>query len=492
MSEQTDYPLIFERSQPGRRGVSLPASDVPRKRVADLLPPQALREKPPALPEVSEVDVVRHYTGLSRRNHGVDNGFYPLGSCTMKYNPKINEDMAGLPGFAGLHPYTPEELSQGALKLMYELEQYLSEIAGMARTTLQPAAGAHGELTGMLIVKAYHRHKGQDRRQVIVPDSAHGTNPASAAMCGFDVVTVKSDATGGVDLEELRRLVGPNTAALMLTNPSTLGLFEKNIAEIARIVHDAGGLLYYDGANANAICGVSRPGDMGFDIVHFNLHKTFSTPHGGGGPGAGSVGVTAELVPFLPRPLVAFDGNRYGLDYSGPLSIGRVRTFYANFGVLVKAYTYIRMLGPDGLLRMSKDAVLNANYVMNGLRPYYHIPYPGPCQHEFVASAVRQKKHGVRALDVAKRLLDFGIHPPTIYFPLIVEEALMIEPTETESKETLDRFISVMAEIAREAEQEPDKVQNAPYTTPVGRLDETRAARHPDLAWRPKRKEEDG
>jgi len=483
---QGSVPLIFEKGAPGRRAYELPELDVDERSVEELIPAELLRREPPALPEVSEPEAVRHFIALSRRNYGVDVGFYPLGSCTMKYNPKINELAASLPGFAHIHPYQPEETVQGALELMYTLEQYLCEIAGMSRATLQPAAGAHGELLGLMIMKAYHESRGEGHRvEIIVPDSAHGTNPASAAMCGYKVVQVRSNERGSVDVEELRRLVGPNTAGLMLTNPNTLGLFEEDILEVAQIVHDAGGLLYYDGANANAILGRCRPGDMGFDIVHFNLHKTFSTPHGGGGPGAGPIAVREDLVPFLPVPMVEKDGDRYYLDYDRPHAVGRIKAFYGNFGVLVRAYTYIRRLGAEGLRAVSEQAVINANYLMTRLAEYYELPYKRRCMHEFVLSGVRQKKHGVRTLDIAKRLLDFGVHAPTVYFPLIVDEAIMIEPTETESKETLDEFVEIMIRIAREAEENPDVVRTAPHNTPVKRLDEARAARHPVLCWCP-------
>ncbi|MCL4368047.1 MAG: aminomethyl-transferring glycine dehydrogenase subunit GcvPB [Actinobacteria bacterium] len=472
-------------SSPGRRGYSLPSLDVPAVDPASVLPPELLRTRPARLPELSEVDVVRHFTALSRRNHGVDNGFYPLGSCTMKYNPKVNEYLAGLPGLALLHPYQPEESVQGALELMFRTERFLAEITGMDRVTLQPAAGAHGEFTGMAIIRAYHANRGRQRHKVLIPDSAHGTNPATAAMCGYQVVQVPSDERGGVDLQALRELADHDVAALMLTNPNTLGLFDENIGEIAQIVHDAGGLLYYDGANANAILGYCRPGDMGFDVMHLNLHKTFSTPHGGGGPGSGPVGVKAELEPFLPVPTVESDGERYRLDYDRPLSIGKVRSFYGNFGVIVKAYAYIMSMGPEGLRRVSENAVINANYLLAKLKADYDLPYDRFCKHEFVLSGRRQKAgHGVRTLDIAKRILDFGYHPPTVYFPLIVEEAIMIEPTETESRETLDAFAAAMAQIAREAEGEPEKVKGAPYDTPVGRLDEALAARKPDLRFR--------
>lgn len=479
-------PLIFELSSPGRKAYSLPACDVPDRDIRSLIPEGFLRADEPDLPEVSEVDVVRHYTRLSQLNHGVDIGFYPLGSCTMKYSPKVNEWAARLPGFSWLHPYEPEELVQGALQLMYELQQYLAEIGGVDKVSLQPAAGAHGELTGLLIIRAYHRHRGElQRDKIIVPDSAHGTNPASAAMTGCRIVEVKSDARGGVDLGELEKVLDERVAALMLTNPNTLGLFDENIVRIARMVHEKGGLLYYDGANANAIMGYSRPGDMGFDVVHFNLHKTFSTPHGGGGPGSGPVGVKEKLIPFLPVPTVGFDGQRYFLEYDRPLSIGQVKAFYGNFGVMVKAYAYIRALGAEGLKRVSENAVLNANYVMRKLQKWYDLPYDRHCKHEFVVNPRRIKERtGVKTLDIAKRLLDYGVHPPTVYFPLIVDEALMIEPTETESQEALDYFVWAMGQIAEEAERDTEKVKTAPHTTPVGRLDEAQAARRPVLRWR--------
>ncbi|TCZ80995.1 glycine dehydrogenase subunit 2 [Paenibacillus albiflavus] len=477
-----DKALIFELSHPGRVGYSLPVCDVPEQKLTDLIPAKLLRQQPAELPEVYEVDVIRHYTALSRRNFGIDNGFYPLGSCTMKYNPKINEDVARFAGFAKIHPYQPEESIQGALELLYNLQQDLAALTGMDRVTLQPAAGAHGEWTGLMMIKAYHESRGEARTKVIVPDSAHGTNPASATVAGFETVTIKSNDRGLVNIDELKKAVGSDTAALMLTNPNTLGLFEEQITEIAAIVHDAGGLLYYDGANTNAIMGITRPGDMGFDVVHLNLHKTMSTPHGGGGPGAGPVGVKSLLVPFLPTPMVERnEAGQYYFDYNYPESIGRVKGFYGNFGILVRAYTYMRTLGPDGLRKVSEYAVLNANYMMARLAPYYDIPFKQACKHEFVMSGNRQKEHGVRTLDIAKRLLDFGYHPPTIYFPLNVEESIMIEPTETESKETLDSFIDTMIQIAQEAIDDPELVIHAPYSTVVSRLDETLAARKPVL-----------
>jgi len=484
--------LIFEKGAPGRRSDVLPALDVPAQPLESLIPAEFLRADPAPLPEVSEIEVVRHYTHLSQRNFGVDNGFYPLGSCTMKYNPKVNEEIAALPGFARIHPCQDERTTQGALRLLYELEQYLAEIAGMRRVTLQPAAGAHGEITGLMIIKAYHEQRGEGHRNIVlIPDGAHGTNPASATLADYETVELRSDTRGGVDVAHLEEVLAAHEgriAALMMTNPNTLGVFDENIVAIARRVHDAGGQLYYDGANANAILGITRPGDMGFDVVHFNLHKTCSTPHGGGGPGAGPIGVAEHLVPFLPGPLPAHTPERgYYWEDAGPLSIGRVRANHGNFLILVRAYTYIRANGGEGLRRISESAVLNANYVMRALQDLYELPYDRACMHEFVFSANRQKRLGVHALDIAKRLLDFGIHPPTIYFPLIVPEALMIEPTETETRETLDEFIALMRQIAREAEEQPALILEAPHATPVGRLDQTLAARKPDLRWQPDR-----
>lgn len=475
--------LIFELSSPGRPGIVFPANDVPEVSPQELLPVEFIREQEVPLPEASEGDVVRHFVRLSRLNFGVDVGFYPLGSCTMKYNPKIAEDAAALSGFANLHPYQPAELCQGALQLMAETQRDLAEITGMDAFTLQPAAGAHGEMTGMLIIKAYLESKGETgRTKVIVPDSAHGTNPATATLCGFQVVEVKSDQRGGVDLEALKQVLGPDVAALMLTNPSTLGLFEDNIKEIADLVHQAGGLLYYDGANLNAIMGYARPGDMGFDVVHLNLHKTFGTPHGGGGPGAGPVGVKAALEPFLPKPVIRQQDGKYLLDYQCPQSIGRVKAFFGNFGVVVKAYTYIKALGGKGLKEASEYAVLNANYLMKCLAQELRVPFPRTCMHEFVAAPPADMKElGIKTLDIAKRLLDYGYHPPTVYFPLIVEEAIMIEPTETESKETLDEFAANLIKVLEEARENPTTLKNAPYTTPVRRLDEVIAARKPIL-----------
>lgn len=479
-----DQPLIFELTKSGRTGYSLPSLDVPEASAEELIPSEYLRSEEAELPEVSELDIMRHYTALSNRNHGVDSGFYPLGSCTMKYNPKINENVARMAGLAHIHPLQDESTVQGALELMYDLQEHLIEITGMDEVTLQPAAGAHGEWTGLMMIRAYHEaNKDNKRTKVIVPDSAHGTNPASATVAGFETITVKSNDQGLVDLEDLKRVVGDDTAALMLTNPNTLGLFEENILEMAKIVHDAGGKLYYDGANLNAVLSKARPGDMGFDVVHLNLHKTFTGPHGGGGPGSGPVGVKADLIPYLPKPVLVKRDNKYTFDYDRPQSIGRVKPFYGNFGINVRAYTYIRTMGPDGLKAVTEYAVLNANYMMRRLSDAYDLPFDRHCKHEFVLSGKRQKKLGVRTLDIAKRLLDFGYHPPTIYFPLNVEECIMIEPTETESKETLDSFIDAMLQIAREAEENPEIVQEAPHTTVVSRLDETTAARKPILRY---------
>ncbi|MFZ3577894.1 aminomethyl-transferring glycine dehydrogenase subunit GcvPB [Virgibacillus sp. DJP39] len=479
-----NFPIIFERSKEGRTSYSLPDLDVPELDINDGLDDAYVRKNAPDLPEVSELEIMRHYTGLSRRNYGVDSGFYPLGSCTMKYNPKINEDVARMDGFSHIHPYQDPKTVQGALEMLYDLQTSLREITGMHEVSLQPAAGAHGEWTGLMMIRAYHEANGDiARTKVIVPDSAHGTNPASATVAGFEAVTVKSNEKGLVDLDDLRRVVGNDTAALMLTNPNTLGLFETEILEMAKIVHEAGGKLYYDGANLNAIMGYTRPGDMGFDVVHLNLHKTFTGPHGGGGPGSGPVGVSKELEPYLPKPLLVKGEDGYTFEYDRPNSIGRVKPYYGNFGINLRAYTYIRTMGGEGLKKVSEYAVLNANYMMRKLEKEFDLPYPQHCKHEFVLSGKRQKKLGVRTLDMAKRLLDYGYHPPTIYFPLNVEEALMVEPTETESKETLDGFIDTMIEISEEAKNDPEKVQEAPHTTIVKRMDETTAARKPILRY---------
>lgn len=475
--------LIFEHSKEGKIGTNLPQLDIESQTID--IPSDYIREKPPELPEVSEIDVVRHYTALSGRNHGLDNGFYPLGSCTMKYNPKINEEIANFEGFAGLHPYMPEEYAQGALEVIYNMDKILCEITGMDRVSLQPSAGAHGELTGLMIIKAYHQSNNDSKRDtIIIPDSAHGTNPASVSMVGYKTIQVKSNENGGVDIESLKQLVGENTAGLMLTNPNTLGLFDENILEITKIIHDAGGLVYYDGANLNAIMGITRPGDMGFDVVHINLHKTFSTPHGGGGPGSGPVGVKERLKKFLPVPLVNKKGDKYWFDYDRPKSIGKVKSFYGNFGVVLKAYAYILTIGAEGLKNASETAVLNANYLKSKLKEKYNIAYNRTCMHEFVLAGIKEKAGEISTLDIAKRLIDHGIHPPTIYFPLIVREAMMIEPTETESKETLDEFVEIMNRIADEAKTHHELLKEAPHNTPVRRLNETQAARQPVLRWR--------
>ena len=469
------YKLIFERSHEGRRAYDLPELDVP---AVDAIPENMKNGAKLDLPELGEVDLVRHYTNLSRRNFGVDNGFYPLGSCTMKYNPKINEEAATY--FDDMHPLLDEDMCQGSLRLMYDLEKCLCEICGMDAFTLQPAAGAHGELTGLMHIRAYHESRGDTKRKtIIVPDAAHGTNPASAVMAGFTVKEIKSAPDGGVDLDALREAVGEDTAGLMLTNPSTLGLFERNIKEIAKIVHDAGGLLYYDGANLNAIMGIVRPGDMGFDVMHINLHKTFSTPHGGGGPGSGPVGVKKHLMPFMPVPVLVEEEGMIHLDYDRPQSFGRVKNFFGNFGVMVRAYTYIRSLGGAGLKEASENAVLNANYIMNALRGTYEIPHDRICMHECVIAPGELMDYGIHTTDIAKALIDRGYHPPTIYFPLIVHEVMMTEPTESESRETLDEFIEAMKDIAREAKEDPESIHSCPKTTPIGRPDETAAARKP-------------
>ncbi|HIV81364.1 MAG TPA: aminomethyl-transferring glycine dehydrogenase subunit GcvPB [Candidatus Salinicoccus merdavium] len=479
-----NFPLIFERSKEGRNGYNLPALDVPEVNLEEEVDAAYVRKVEANLPEVDELELMRHYTGLSNRNFGILSGFYPLGSCTMKYNPVINEDVVRLPGFSHIHPYQDTSTIQGALEMMYDLQVHLEEITGMDEITLQPAAGSQGEWTALMIFKAFHNANGDSHRdEVIVPDSAHGTNPSSAAVAGFKVVEVKSNDKGLVDVEDLRKVVNENTAALMLTNPNTLGLFETEILEMSEIVHEAGGKMYYDGANLNAIMGYTRPGDMGFDAVHLNLHKTFTGPHGGGGPGSGPIGVTEELKPYLPKPVVTEKDGVYDFDYDLPQSIGMVKTYYGNFGINVRAYTYIRTLGAEGLKKVSESAVLNANYIMRGLEDKFELPFTQHCKHEFVISGNKQKKQGVTTLDIAKRLMDFDIHPPTVYFPLIVDEALMIEPTETESKETLDHFIDTMNQIADETENNQDIIHSAPHKTSVKRLDETTASRKPVLRW---------
>jgi glycine dehydrogenase subunit 2 len=476
--------LLMERSVPGRVGVIAPPLDVP----AQPLPDAALLRSDLDLPEVSEPEVVQYFTGLSQLNFSIDTHFYPLGSCTMKYNPKINDEVAFLPGFANIHPLQPPEASQGALELLYRLQGFLSEVTGMAGTGLVTLAGAHGELAGVLMIRAYHHDRGDmQRRKMAIPDSAHGTNPASAAMAGFEVVTLRSDQDGNVDLEALHELAGPDLAGVMITMPSTLGLFDPNIVEVCRVVHEAGGLVYGDGANMNALLGRAKLGHLGFDVVHLNLHKTFSTPHGGGGPGAGPVCCVESLLPYLAAPTVSEHSNggtsRYTLTIPEK-SIGKISGYHGNFGVLVRAYTYIRTLGAAGLQAISGNAVLNANYLLEALKDIYYLPYNRRCMHEVVFSADWQKRRGVSGLEIAKRLLDYGFHAPTMYFPLIVHEALMIETTEAETRETLDAFIHALREIDREATEDPDLVRQAPHTTPVSRLEEARAARQPDLRWK--------
>lgn len=474
-------PLLCDLSVPGRVGIRYPAPDVP---LADL-PENLVRQNLP-LPELYEVDVVRHFTRLSQLNHSIDTGFYPLGSCTMKYNPKVNEETARLPGFAYSHPLQPIDTVQGSLALMYELQEWLKEIGGFAAVSLQPAAGAQGELTGILIIRAYFASRGETQRvKILVPDSAHGTNPATSAMSGLKVVELKSDARGNVDLQALEAECDETLAGLMLTNPNTLGLFDENVEQVIRMVHEAGGLVYGDGANMNALLGIVRPGDLGFDVLHYNLHKTFSTPHGGGGPGSGPVGVAAHLADFMPGPVVSIleeadeDADLpplYGL-VTPPQSIGRVKAFHGHFGMMVRAYTYMRVHGKEGLRKISEYAVLNANYLLARLRGHFYVPYDRVCMHEFVAEGRWSDAPDIHALDVAKRLMDFGFHPPTNYFPLIVHESLMIEPTETESKQVLDAFAEAMIKIASEAHHEPELLKNAPHNTPVGRLDEVKAAK---------------
>ena len=469
---------IFEKSN-GVEGIGFGEC-----KLGDYLPQVLLRKEAVGLPQLSELEVMRHYKELSDRNFCIEKGFYPLGSCTMKYNPKVNELLASLEGFVNLHPLQDDEDAQGALELMYNLQEELKKITGMDAVTLQPAAGAHGELTGMMVIKKYFEVKGETKRKkVIVPDSAHGTNPASAKMCGFDIVEVKSNSKGQVDVESLKSLLDDEVAAIMMTNPNTLGIFEENVLEISKLMHDNGSLLYYDGANFNAIMGWTNPALMGFDVVHLNLHKTFATPHGGGGPGAGPVGVKSFLKEFLPVPSIEFDGNKYYRNYNVEHTIGKVRSFYGNFGVLVRAYAYILMMGKN-LKLASADAVLNANYIKEKLKGVYELPYDEPCMHEFVLSGEKQHHQGVSTLGIAKRLMDSNCHPPTVYFPLIVHEAIMIEPTESESKEVLDGFIDTTLKIAKEIEENPEEVLKSPQTTPIKKVDETLAARHPDLTYK--------
>jgi glycine dehydrogenase subunit 2 len=476
-------PLLFELSKPGLRCGQLPECDVPRQPLEELLPAEAISTQPPPLPELSEPDIVRHYVNLSAMNFSVDTHFYPLGSCTMKYNPKRNERLASLPGMLDLHPYQPDDTVQGMLELLYECQQMLGQIAGLPAVSLQPAAGAQGELTALLVAAAYFRDHSQRRSVVLIPDSAHGTNPASATLAGFRAVTVRSTDQGLVDLDDLRAKVGPDVALMMITNPNTLGLFERQIVHIAQLLHEAGALLYLDGANLNAILGIVRPGDFGADLMHFNPHKTFSGPHGGGGPGAGPIAVAQRLAPYLPVPIVIKEGDKYRLDYDRPKSIGRVRSFFGNVGVLVRMYCYIRTHGPQGLRKVAEHALLNANYLLARIKHILPVPHGERCMHEFVASASALKtQRDISAMDIAKRLLDYGFHAPTVYFPLIVREALMIEPTETESKATLDAFAEAVATIL----QEPaEQLHQAPHNMPISRPDEVAAARHPVLRWTP-------
>ena len=486
MARAKAEPLIFEKSVPGRRATSLPPLDVPAQALDELIPPSEQR-KTLRLPEVSELDVVRHFTRLSKRNFSVDGEFYPLGSCTMKYNPRVNENVAALPGFRQLHPLQPAETAQGALRVLYELERLLGEITGLPGVSAQPVAGAHGEFTGILMARAAHEKQGRARRKVLIPDSAHGTNPATAAMAGYEAITIGHDRkTGELDVEDFRAKLDEDCAAVMMTVPNTLGLFETQIVEICKMAHDAGCYVYCDGANMNAMVGQVRPGDLGVDLLHINLHKTFAVPHGGGGPGGGAICVTAELEPFLPSPVVArrADGA-YHFDHERPHTIGRVHGFYGNFNAALRSYAYILMHGKEGLPEIGANAVLNANYLFSKIKDHYK-PYIADrtCMHEFVLDGRTLREHGIKTLDFAKRLIDYGYHPPTTYFPLIVPEAIMIEPTETESRETLDAFAEAMIAIAREAKEEPELLKSAPHDTPVGRLDEVRAARQPDLRWR--------
>ena len=475
--------LVFEQGSNGRKGYSLPRWDVEEVEASNLIPSRLLRKDLEGFPQLSEVDVVRHFTRLSQWNYGVDSGLYPLGSCTMKYNPKVNEEVARMSGFAHLHPYTPQDLSQGVLRLMVELQTFLAEVTGMDQATLQPAAGAHGELTGMMMIRACLKARGERRHKVLVPDTAHGTNCSTSTIASFSMVGLKSNERGVIGPEDVAKLMDEDVAAIMVTNPNTLGLFEENLVEITKIVHQKGGLVYCDGANLNALMGIAKLGDLGVDVVHLNLHKTFSTPHGGGGPGSGPVAIKNTLAPFLPIPVIEKQGNDYRLSDDRPQSIGKVRAFYGNFGVAVKAYAYILSMGAEGLKKASEMAVLNANYLMASLKGHYHLPYDRRCMHECVFTDRLQEKYHVSTLDIAKRLIDYGYHPPTIYFPLVVKGALMMEPTETESKENLDGFVETMIQIAKEAEEQPELLHQAPHRVKVRRLDEVLAARKPKLKW---------
>ncbi len=483
MDKNQSTALLFELSQPGRRCHRLPECDVPVASADSLLPADTLADEPPALPEMGEIDLVRHFVNLSGRNMSIDTNFYPLGSCTMKYNPKRHERLAALPGLANLHPLSSDEASQGMLQILFEMQQILAEIAGLDAVSLQPSAGAQGELTALLAAAAYFRDRGDKRTRVLIPDSAHGTNPASAAIAGFDAVTIKSNSRGLVDLDDLRAKLDERTAVFMITNPNTLGLFDDQILTITELVHARGGLVYLDGANMNAILGITRPGDFGVDMMHYNVHKTFTGPHGAGGPGSGPIAVRKMLEPFLPTPSVVRRGDSYALDFDRPKSIGRVRSFFGNVGILLRGYFYVRTLGPRGLRQVSENAVLNANYLLSRLRDAYEVPYGESCMHEFVASARQlRRSRRISATEIAKRLLDYGFHAPTIYFPMVFPEALMIEPTETESKETLDAFADTMLKIR---DEDPDMLRQAPHTLSISRPDEVRAAKEPVLRWRP-------
>jgi len=477
--------LIFELSVSNRKGYTLPKLQVPQKQISELIPDTYLRENQPRLPEVSENEVMRHFIALSQMNYHVDKGFYPLGSCTMKYNPKVNEAAARMEGFSGIHPFQDAEDVQSALELMHDLSNYLCEISGMVEASLQPAAGAQGELTGLMLIRAYHESLGNPRKKVLLPDSAHGTNPASVIISGYQSVQIRSNEKGLIDLDDLKSKLDEDVAALMLTNPNTLGLFESQIQEVKRMLDEVGALLYMDGANLNALLGIVRPGELGFDVLHINLHKTFSTPHGGGGPGSGPIAVSKRMVEFLPIPKIQKKDDQFYLDYNQPKSVGKITTFFGNFGVIVRAYTYIRMLGSVGLKKISRNALLNANYLLEKLRPYFDLTYDTRPMHEFILSGDRQVKLGAKTTDIAKRLLDLGYHAPTIYFPLIVHEAIMVEPTDTESKESLDNFADAMIQIAKEIETNLELVKEAPITTPVSRLDEANAARNLKIRWMP-------
>ncbi|MFC1513441.1 aminomethyl-transferring glycine dehydrogenase subunit GcvPB [candidate division KSB1 bacterium] len=476
-------PIIFEFSSPGRKGYTIDDLDVPEKEIDKLIPKDFLRSEPARLPEVGESEVVRHFTRLSQMNHHIDKGFYPLGSCTMKYNPKINEQTASLQGFLGIHPRQKESTVQGCLEILYEVERLLCDITGLKATTTQPAAGSHGELTGIMLMLKYHEKKGNDKKVILIPDSAHGTNPSSVIIAGYKTVEVKSNEKGTIDLEDFKSKLDDDVAGMMVTNPNTLGIFENDLAEIAELLHEKDALLYMDGANLNALLGIIKPGDLGVDVLHINLHKTFSTPHGGGGPGSGPVAVSDKLVDFLPVPVIKRSGDTFTFDYNKPDSIGKIHGYFGNFGIVVRALTYMSMLGKRGMKRVSENAVLNANYLLSLVRDDFELPFKSPVMHEFVLSGSRQKEKGVRTLDIAKRLLDFGFHAPTTYFPLIVKEALMVEPTETETKETLDCFASALKQIVKETEENPDLLHEAPVSTPVSRLDEVKASKEVDVRY---------